>query len=144
MPDGDALIEASEAGGGDCGGVTLHQQKVGAVLEKTLGERSHRSSREDSEILTVLHEPEVDVGFDPEHIECLSQHFTMLRGRDDEWREKRVRLHGFDDRGHLDGFRACADDDAHLVERRSDGHQRSRRGRARRGHRSVTPVAVEV
>jgi hypothetical protein len=60
------------------------------VREKALGERRHGARREHAEVLPGLHQAEVHIGHEAEHIERLREHLAVLRGGDEQRLQERL------------------------------------------------------
>ena len=119
VADGDFGIERGQRGGEGGGRVALHQHAVGPEIGIHLAQPFQHGGRDVGQPLAIPHHVQVPVGGDGEQVQHLIQHLPVLRGDADEGCD----VGGFDeapdDRRHLDGLGAGADDgqDSHAGKR---------------------------
>jgi len=109
MADGHLLIKRREAGRHGGGGVAVHQQQVVAGALEDVAQAQEDVAGDVGEVLPRLHDVEVMVGADVEQVQHLVEHLTVLGGDAHLCLDGRVGGQGVDDRCHLDGLGAGAE-----------------------------------
>jgi hypothetical protein len=104
VPDGDPLVESSQADRERGRRVPVHQNDIGPLAAQNVTHAEQHVAGDVVEVLTRFHHGQVVVGLDPEHHEDLVKHLAMLAGDDDGPPDAGVGGDPFDDGGHLDGF----------------------------------------
>lgn len=115
VSDGYLPVECGEGCGGAGGGVAVDEHYVGGGFREHVAHADEHAGGDIVEVLTLLHDVEVVVGGDVEDGEHLVEHLAVLSGDADDGLERvGVFLELFDERCHLDGFRACPEDEHYL------------------------------
>ena len=116
---GNLLVEGSEGGSHGGGGVAMHEHHIGALRLQHGAHAQQDAGRHVVEVLPRLHDVEVVVGGDGEEAEDLVEHLAVLTGDAHHCAEMGgIGLQGLDERGHLDGFGASAENEHHFLHRR--------------------------
>lgn len=111
MPHGDLQVEACECRGEAGRGVAVDQDHVGPLVLEDGLELEQHVARDVEQRLARLHDREVVVGRNVEDAQHLVEHLAMLPGHSHDGLELiRARLQLVDERAHLDGLRASAED----------------------------------
>jgi hypothetical protein len=112
VSDRDPLVVGGQGAGQCGGGVAVHQHEVGLFHRQHRAQTLQHVRGEIREILPGLHQVQVVIRPDVEQLQDLVQHLPVLRGHADAGIHTLGALQGLDHRGHLDGLRARAEDNA--------------------------------
>ena len=113
---GDLQVEACERGGKAGRGVTMYEHDVGPLVLEDRLELEQHVARDVEQRLARLHDRQVVVGRNVEDAQHLVEHLTVLAGHGDDSLELiPARLQLVDERAHLDGLRAGAEDEHHFL-----------------------------
>lgn len=113
---GDLQVEACERGGEAGRGVTMDKDDVGPLVLEDGLELEQHVARHVEQRLARLHDRQVVVGRNVEDAQHLVEHLTVLAGHGDDSLELiPARLQLVDERAHLDGLRAGAEDEHHFL-----------------------------
>jgi hypothetical protein len=138
--DGDAGVEARQRAGQRGRGVALHDDPVGPLGCQPGLEAQQRGGGDGGQRLPRPHQREIVVGPQAEVAERQVEQFPVLPGRDDGAVHAGPGAQALDDGGELDRLRPGAED-AGDAERRLDGGQGRRAGRAHSGRDPVHACA---
>src|SRR5205807_2694370 len=115
------------------GRVALQQNGVRSQVAKGAPHAANNPAREIGQALARLHEAELDVRLQPEHVERLVEHMPVLPSRDQARLQQRTPCQGRIHRFHLDDLRSRAGDNGDGF----NGHTRVRAISPRWATRSV-------
>ena len=116
VPHGDLQVEACECGGEAGRGVPVDQDHVGPLVLEDGLELEQHVARHIEQRLARLHDRQVVVGRNVEDAQHLVEHLAVLAGHGDDSLELILaRLQLVDERAHLDGLRAGAEDEHYLI-----------------------------
>ena len=113
---GDLQVEAGKRRGEAGRGVTMDKDDVGPLVLEDGPELEQHVARHVEQRLARLHDRQVVVGRHTENAQHLVEHLTMLAGHGHDSLELTLaRLQLVDERTHLDGLRASAEDEHYLI-----------------------------
>lgn len=116
MPHGDLQVEARERRGKAGRGVAVDQDDVGPLVLEDGLELDQHVARHVEQRLARLHDRQVVVGSHVEDAQHLVEHLAVLARHGNDGLELiRMRLQLVDERAHLDGLRAGAEDKHHFL-----------------------------
>lgn len=116
VPHGDLQVEACECGGEAGRGVPVDQDHVGPLVLEDGLELEQHVARHIEQRLARLHDRQVVVGRNVEDAQHLVEHLAVLAGHGHDGLELILaRLQLVDERAHLDGLRAGAEDEHYLI-----------------------------
>ena len=114
---GDRQVEARECRGKTGRGVAVDQNHVGPLVLEDRLELEQDIARHVEQRLARLHDGQVVVGSHIEDAQHLVEHLAMLASHGHDGLELiRTRLELVDERAHLDGLRAGAEDEHYFLE----------------------------
>ena len=104
-------VEGCKSSCSGCGGIAMDEHDIGLTLFENVTHAAQDADCDIGEVLSLLHDIEVDVGLDIEYLEHLVEHFTMLTCDALDGLELICPLLEFlHQRTHLDGLRTGAED----------------------------------
>lgn len=116
VPHGDLQVEAGKRRGEAGRGVAVDQDHVGPLVLEDRLELEQHVARHVEQRLTRLHDRQVVVWGHAEDAQHLVEHLTVLAGHGDDSLELiPARLQLVDERAHLNGLRAGAEDEHHFL-----------------------------
>ena len=114
VADAHAAVKRGQRGSHRGRRVALHQEPVGLLARQDRIQVREDAGGELARRLVRPHQVQVDVGCDLEEREDLVEHLAVLCGRAHDDARSALFAQPVDDRSHLDGLGARADDDEQL------------------------------
>ena len=106
VPHGNLLIEGCEGSGGGGCGVTVDQHHIGLALLEYVAHTGEHAGGDVVQVLSLLHNIEVEVGLHLEDAQHLVKHLAVLsRHAHNRLKLLRILLELLDQRAHLDRLR---------------------------------------
>ncbi|SIT42349.1 hypothetical protein BN2475_350048 [Paraburkholderia ribeironis] len=109
VTDRNIVVERHQRSGQHARRVALHQHCGGCSVAQDIVDRSNQARSEASERLVGTHQIQIMVGLDAKYRKHLIEHFTVLRGGDNQRLETGRFAKGPNDRRHFDCFRTGAE-----------------------------------